>query len=642
MTLILDEAFYSSIGAALFPVQPGSKLPFPGFEWKSAASADPAQWRKWATEFPGCNWALYARGSGLVIVDVDVKNVGESQAWQVWQDIRRQCNIADGEPNVKTPTGGWHVYLSVEDEAQISQAPLVRGVIDIRHEGYTIVPPSVVDGKPYLRYPVAAIHAATPALLDRVSRSNEPAARAAPAVFAIDDIRSRLSFLVSTGYFDDEPTWTASVWAIKRAFGDAGYPLAQFISYRDEQNRLPSVWAREGDRGSRPTTCATLIKDSNAAGFREHQRANMFANAPVVAASPPIAASLLAQEYLLDSAAFVRGFVPPDYLVDGIFQRGYLYTITAKTGVGKTAVAMRFGAHVAVGRNLGDLEVSQGTVLYLAGENPTDIRMRFLGLSKAMGIEPDRAPMHFVDGVVALSQTAEQITAEIARKGLSLALVVVDTAAAFNEGDDENSNAQAGEYARRLRSLTNLPGNPCVIVLAHPAKNASDEEMVPRGGSAFLNEVDGNIGLRKKDATIAASVAGKFRGPEFPPVHFELITMRDHPKLRDARSRQIPTVVARPISADEQSRLDQRGRDDDDAILKLLCDRPGLNPTDIARALEWFLRAVNGKEPAPYHAKAARRLEALEKQKLVEQRRGGWFATAKAQRDINSVEAIRK
>ena len=38
-----------------------------------------------------------------------------------------------------------------------------------------------------------------------------------------------------------------------------------------------------------------------------------------------------------------------------------------------------------------------------------------------------------------------------------------------------------------------MPGEPCVIVACHPVKNASDDNLIPRGGGAFLNEVDGNL-----------------------------------------------------------------------------------------------------------------------------------------------------
>ncbi len=334
------------------------------------------------------------------------------------------------------------------------------------------------------------------------------------------------------------------------------------------------------------------------------------------AASQPDGSTLSkVREYLLSSASFVLGFTPPDYLLDGILQKGYLYALTALTGVGKTTIAMLLAAHVSIGRALGGLDVAKGPVIYFAGENPTDIRMRWLGLTMAMGIDPEAADVHFIDGVVPLSQTAEHIAEEIKRKGLAPALVIIDTAAAYNEGDEENSNNQAGDYARRLRSLTKLSGGPCVVVLCHPAKNAGDDALIPRGGGAFLNEVDGNIALRKLDALVTASAFGKFRGAEFPPLSFELDTVRDHPKLRDVRGRPIPTVIARAIGAEDTTRIERVGRMDEDAVLRILCNRPGMSPTDVARALNWKLRAVNGKEPALHHVKARRALRPAKRRK---------------------------
>src|SRR5690606_15726048 len=134
-------------------------------------------------------------------------------------------------------------------------------------------------------------------------------------------------------------------------------------------------------------------------------------------------------------------------------QRRFAYSLTAQTGTGKTAVAMRLAAHVATGRPLGNIDVQQGTVLYFAGENPTDVRMRWLGLTHAMGLNPDELNVHFIEGVQPLSSVAEQITSEVVAKGLSLALVVVDTAMAYFEGDDPNGNVFQRDHAQRLRSL---------------------------------------------------------------------------------------------------------------------------------------------------------------------------------------------
>jgi hypothetical protein len=52
------------------------------------------------------------------------------------------------------------------------------------------------------------------------------------------------------------------------------------------------------------------------------------------------------------SAEFIDGFVPPDYMWDGIMQRRFLYGLTAPTGAGKTSVALALALHAAMGRSL--------------------------------------------------------------------------------------------------------------------------------------------------------------------------------------------------------------------------------------------------------------------------------------------------
>jgi hypothetical protein len=89
----------------------------------------------------------------------------------------------------------------------------------------------------------------------------------------------------------------------------------------------------------------------------------------------------LPNRLLQSSAEFTGSFVPPDPLISGILQRRFIYALTGHTGRGKTAIALLFAAHVALGRRLGDLDVEQGRVLILAGENPTDAKVRWIALS---------------------------------------------------------------------------------------------------------------------------------------------------------------------------------------------------------------------------------------------------------------------
>jgi hypothetical protein len=57
---------------------------------------------------------------------------------------------------------------------------------------------------------------------------------------------------------------------------------------------------------------------------------------------------------IVSSADFVSGFVPPDYLIDGLVQRRFCYSLTAPTGSGKTAIALLLSASTALGRPIGE------------------------------------------------------------------------------------------------------------------------------------------------------------------------------------------------------------------------------------------------------------------------------------------------
>ncbi|MDR6871142.1 hypothetical protein J2Y55_002150 [Bosea sp. BE125] len=66
---------------------------------------------------------------------------------------------------------------------------------------------------------------------------------------------------------------------------------------------------------------------------------------------------------IVSSRDFVAGFVPPDYHVDHVAQAGFIYSVTAMTGTGKTAVMLLIAALTALGGTLGDHEVRKGRVL---------------------------------------------------------------------------------------------------------------------------------------------------------------------------------------------------------------------------------------------------------------------------------------
>ena len=106
------------------------------------------------------------------------------------------------------------------------------------------------------------------------------------------------------------------------------------------------------------------------------------------------------------SAQFIAGFVPPDYVVTGLLQRRFLYACTGQTGAGKTAIALRLAASVALGVPFADRKTKKSRVLYAAAENPDDVRMRWIALAQHMGFDPEEIEVFFIEGRFTISKAA--------------------------------------------------------------------------------------------------------------------------------------------------------------------------------------------------------------------------------------------
>jgi len=77
-----------------------------------------------------------------------------------------------------------------------------------------------------------------------------------------------------------------------------------------------------------------------------------------------------------------------------------------------------------------------------------------------MHFDRDTIDVHWIEGTFKLSAQSTRIRREVeALNGVDF--IIVDSSAAFFEGDDENNNPQQGVHARRLRGLTTLAGGPC-------------------------------------------------------------------------------------------------------------------------------------------------------------------------------------
>jgi AAA domain len=278
---------------------------------------------------------------------------------------------------------------------------------------------------------------------------------------------------------------------------------------------------------------------------------------------------------------------------------------------------------VSQGFKLDKLGFKRGRVLYFAGENPDDVRMRWLATTQQFGLTPeDIDSVYFVPGVFKFTEISERIHQEMAAQ--ELALVIVDTSAAYFETDNENDNIQQLAHAKRLRELSRLPGGPTVLICCHPTKNA--ESLVPRGGGAFLAEVDGNLTCKRDDLAVELHWHGKFRGPDFAPLTFQLKVVT-HERLKDTDGNLIKTVVALALSDEGLRDMSAGRRADQDQVLLSISETPRLSSRDRARQLNWS-----------YHMRVVRAEKALEKDRLITRARDGWELSKTGQQEVDRIK----
>lgn len=274
---------------------------------------------------------------------------------------------------------------------------------------------------------------------------------------------------------------------------------------------------------------------------------------------------------LLDATDWLDQSTPMEWIVDGVIQRGCLYAMTAITNHGKTAIGLLMAMCVAAGRKFAGRDIMPGKVMILCGENPDGFRTRMQATMVSLGLEREDVfgLITVLPQALPLANSVQQILDEARQKEGDYSLVLVDTSISYYSGDDEDDNLQARTHAWHLRALSELPGHPAIIANTHPTKSADRENLLPRGGGAFLNEIDTNLTVWAEGETATLHWHRKKRGPDFDPIPFEF-----HGKSIEEHGRMIPTVVAAHITEQRETELRKKRQQVEDRLLYEMLHHP--------------------------------------------------------------------
>lgn len=624
---------YSECGYAIVPVQPDKK-PF-GDNWRRRFELDEVLDR---LRGPHCVAIGFLGGdlnNNIVPLDFDT---AQGEGW--WRDKCLAAGIdPDDFPTVITPgklrngvrAPGRHRYVrDVRGTLGNAVGDMKNLGIDVRGRGHTMLPPSPhPDGGNYRwldRHglddfdiippcPDFIYEAVTPApRAERLAGSSRPVSADDRAQrYAAAALIAQCDIVRSAPPGQRNATLNNAALSMGHQVGAGRIGRRQVEAALLDAADACGLVAEDGERGCRATIKSGLDKgEAEPAEPLEDTGFKAKANGTGTAQheDPPQSDAKRSFPYL-SYVEFTKGFVAPNFVIQALgMQRGFCYSFTGATGSGKTAVSLLLMAYVSLGKSIAGKSVDTGRTLMLSGENPDDVRMRCIGMAEQMGFAADEIPMDFIPGVFSIRERFPDIAHRVNERG-GVSLICVDTAPAYFAGEDENSNKELGDHARMLRDLAKLPGNPCVLANCHPVKNAAHDNLLPRGGGAFLNEVDGNLTCVKTDTSAEVHWQGKFRGPEFEPVSFDLLSVTS-PLLVSQKGDKIFTVVARTISKLEQESREGATLSDLTILLRLVQKNGRMTLSDYAEAAGWF-----SKSNEPYKMKVKRLMGKLIHDRLV-------------------------
>lgn len=547
---------YASQDIPVFPCVVNGKTPATpnGF---LDATTDPEQIERWWSE-ADYNIGLEPEGAGWCVVDPDMgraKDGRQKEGEQSLASLEGEFGALPQTYTVRTPGGGRHLYF------EGSLPPTVGGLkgglgldIDTRGRGsYVVVPPSVIDGKPY-----EVICNADPAPLpdwirSRVFRRVEHHAAASSDLDtrgSTDRARRLLSDLVVRGDVAIEGRGGNT-----RTYQLACELLNLGLSPEMAQSLLEEIWNPHCQPPWATEELGVVI--GNASRYAQNE-AGAWTVAP---ASETFAAALdtLAAEpapgrskfHFEDEAEQEEG-KDPTWIIKEMIPEASTVLLVGPSGSYKSFFALDIALAIATGTEFSGTTPSlTGPSFYAAAEGRSGIKKaRRRAWKIARGVES--APDFYVGPtpMLAMPEEVQQFGDEIKKRcgDRMPRLIVLDTVAKVMAGLNENDAADAGKFIKFCDSLVEAFG--CSVVAVHHQSDKKDAAMV-RGSSAFYAGFDTVIQLKAHKATRALEAWVR--------------------KQKDADEREAPwtyegrvvagSLVFQPTSADEHRVLQAEGDD---------------------------------------------------------------------------------
>jgi len=576
---IMDHALrYADLGWYVVPVRKDKK-PLDGYGLNSATK-DPSIIRNIWTRHPGANIAIACEKSGLVVLDIDPRNGGN----ETLARLEAEHGLIYSTIASVTQSGGEHRVFKAEPG--VSYPGTMGAGLDLKHNGYILVEPSVGESGVYkwqegkdptqgslpIEAPVIFHGRMTSTSLSVKTRAGSVAI--APAAY--EDLRNALSVIPPETPYDEG--WfkvlqgmsrlsdTTRAYEITRDWSCGSSKSSHNLAVFNDKWR---ACLREDYRVGHQTVF--YLADQHCRGWRDVKHTEV----TLLTGRHPLSLEL-------KCVSGASNVTPIEYVYDRFMSTG-VNIIAGAAGVGKTTLVVPMALAVAhlcpadhpmkprIRRNVIIVTESvvqvQRVVYSLAqwgytGMASSDFEER-VAVLQAHRLEPEKLAQ-------VAAEYAEWTVDNVKADGSlfrALPLVVLDTANAVLELENENDNSEVGRAMSVIKiAFAAFP----LIIVAHMAKTlgfGESEGIGSRGASAWTGDAQGVYTVFKDGEhpdSPRVLKASKVRFPtRWPELTFELVGHTErHPNiLGEPEDEHFMHSIARPLEAGQRAQFKEDNKE---------------------------------------------------------------------------------
>jgi RecA-family ATPase len=538
MTQTLKEAAleWAAAGFAVFPCAPDAKNPITPNGFKDATT-DPEQIETWWDETPDANIGWYPDASSHSVLDVDLpKKPGDPDGRETLEGLVAINGPLPETFRVRTPHGGTHYYF---DGACPSSGSRIGPKVDTRGiGGYVLVPPSVVEGKPYVVEHEADLAEVPQWIVEGAFNRSKALGAPAPDIPLDLDIN-----IMRAAQCLQSRINRGDVSISDHGGNNTMYRVAcqieDFGLSKEKTLELLRVFNKE----CKPPWCEEDLQRfvENSGRYRQNA-VGAYANQPVEEAfadqwdaiieashkprtgsSPQNEAEpeTRAQEIPppLTGRQLAEGEFPrAEFLIEGLILKNNVNLIHGDGGAGKTLLAEHLAVAVASQSEcLGRTTQQAPVLLVLAEDGAGETKARLNAICHHLGVNLADLPIR-VWALPGYDITLASVTDEgqirpapmLARLKAALrdhpgSLVILDSLAdiaVLNEAQRQPVNA----FLKRTLGGLCTEFHSTVVVLAHPSKASQADGTLFSGSTAFNNAVRNRLTLEHPDKTSSRRV----------------------------------------------------------------------------------------------------------------------------------------